>query len=306
MLDEAALVEEIERSSQPAKEDLHLELHMRVDRRFGIPREVGLRWFEAARYGDLKTIRALVESAEKQTAATNPNPNQNLLVTPLLRLLHYNGQATSYGFVGSIALHWAVANGDAAMAKYLLSKGSAVNCQNNGGSTLLHSACANGQTAMVQLLLSFGASPQIVDCCAQTPADVVPLERRKDILPLLSSALLSKQLAEVPSSSWSVQDMKTVVRLVLGQEATKINERGELVSTVERILNQAKQQIGKTLAADLFAKKLHERVLLDHARRAEAGELDEGEVTNAEARHSRTGITNKPPSSTRLLFASTP
>eukprot|EP00757_Euglenozoa_sp_SAG-D1_P018417 gene18417-5903_t len=56
----------------------------------GIPRQVGRAWFDAARSGDLSTIRKLLKH------------NKNFI--------HFNGKGCTYGFMGSTALHWACAN----------------------------------------------------------------------------------------------------------------------------------------------------------------------------------------------------
>ena len=51
------------------------------------------RWLDAARYGKLHTMKALMNARSKDKAA----------------LVAYSGQGTSYGLMGHTALHWAAA-----------------------------------------------------------------------------------------------------------------------------------------------------------------------------------------------------
>ena len=163
-----------------------LAVRCTVDPAFGLSRADGLAWMDAARYGDMAALRRIarrvvVPSAAAATAATPPNSHStggvdSAASSPFWRLAHYNGQGTSYGFVGSVALHWAAANGDVAMCEMLLSAPffSSVNVQNLGGSTPLHSACSNGRFGTALLLLRHGANPTLVDVCGDCPIDVVP------------------------------------------------------------------------------------------------------------------------------------
>jgi tetratricopeptide (TPR) repeat protein len=176
-----------------------LELRLKVDRAFGISRATGMEWFEAVRFGDAGAVKRLLREAGARDAArpkplASEHPQQarpgTLESSMVERLVNYNGQATSYGFVGSTALHWACANGDQTIAEMLLAAGASVNAQNFGGSTALHSACANGQPEMVALLLRFGANPSIVDCCGDRPLDVaspdLPASERRRVAALLT------------------------------------------------------------------------------------------------------------------------
>ena len=192
-------------------ENTTLELRCRIDRAFGISRDVGKRWFDAARGGDLRTMKMLLETVQDSADGS-------------WRLAHYNGQGTSYGFVGSIALHWACAAGDVAMAELLLELGSGVNCQNFGGSTPLHSAVANVQPRTTLLLLSRGANLSITDCCGDSPLDIseqrealAQTSREKMSISEVRRALLAYQLslsmAEQDEQKWSNDNIRTLVEI---------------------------------------------------------------------------------------------
>lgn len=206
-----------------------VELHSRMDRAFGISREVGKRWMDAAREGNLKAMREIAKTVE-----------ENGGTDAVWRLVHYNGQSTSYGFVGAIALHWASANGDVEMSQFLIRKGSSVNCQNNGGSTPLHSACSNGQLSTARLLLMSGANIQISDCCGDTPANVIRPDdpSTRTLHSLLLGACLAERLQQCPPQSWSVRDMKDLIE-ALNHGATKnVLDKETLVQMCAAALKQ--------------------------------------------------------------------
>jgi len=130
---------------------------------YKISRDVMLAWFDAARSGDLKTMKQLYKNVAADLSDSN---NHHPLV-------HATGEGTSYGFVGSTVLHWAAANGDIPMMNKLFEWGASPNAQNKGGSTPLHSACSNLRVDSASLLLQKGANPDITDCCNDTPSDVL-------------------------------------------------------------------------------------------------------------------------------------
>ncbi|XP_077403570.1 receptor-interacting serine/threonine-protein kinase 4 [Vanacampus margaritifer] len=59
------------------------------------------------------------------------------------------------------ALHWAAQNGDEAMARLLLDRGSAINETDGQGRTPAHVACQHGQENVVRVLLSRGADVRV-------------------------------------------------------------------------------------------------------------------------------------------------
>jgi tetratricopeptide (TPR) repeat protein len=198
-----------------------LAVRCRIDRRFGISREVGQQWFDAARYGDMKVVRRLLrdgQAAAEQGVAAALGGGGKQPRRPrrgdALALVHYNGQSTTYGFVGSTALHWACANGDVPMATLLLQHGAAPNAPNHGGSTPLHSACGHGRSEMVALLLGNGATPSVVDCCGDTPADVIApgdMSEARQIVSLLTAHNVAAALVGSAPAAWRPADMKAVL-----------------------------------------------------------------------------------------------
>ena len=177
----------------------------------------GKEWFDAARSRDLRTVKRLYRSL-------GPDP------TVQWRLLHYDGQGTSYGFVGSTVLHWAAANNDEAMMTFLLASGISVNVQNLGGSTALHSAVANGSQRAVVLLLQNGANVHLADCCGDTPIDLMeqfatrcadPNEATAARAMLLAYTAMLRLIDQAASpSNWTLQDL-SAVRNALHVEPSK-------------------------------------------------------------------------------------
>ena len=70
---------------------------------------------------------------------------------------------------GKTLLLAAASNGDTALVKYLLYKGSPINTQKNNGYTALHEAALNGDTKTVALLLSLEANFELSSNSGETP-----------------------------------------------------------------------------------------------------------------------------------------
>ena len=261
---------------------------------YGVSRDATLAWFDAARAGRLRVMRQLhsnleaASTAASTAAAASGSPPTR---QPVL-LVHVTGEGTSYGFVGSSALHWAAANGDAAMLRQLLDWGAAPNAQNKGGSTALHSACAHLRLETASLLLQHGANPDIADCCNDTPADVLnqmtslPSSSRSiraSILELLKVQSLamrmiaatrsrggsSSQATQVgggnasrasasASASWDAASMR---KLVVGcgvfpsEDACPV-DRGELVVACRVALAHFERQLGAASTSDSAFERL--------------------------------------------------
>lgn len=139
---------------------------------YKVSRDLMLLWFDSARAGDLKTMKQLYKNVTSKSIETQKKQHP---------LVHATGEGTSYGFVGSTALHWAAANGDMTMMNKLFEWGASPNAQNKGGSTPLHSACSNLRSDSASLLLQRGANPDLTDCCNETPADVLQNRLRIEI-----------------------------------------------------------------------------------------------------------------------------
>jgi tetratricopeptide (TPR) repeat protein len=262
-----------------------LDLRCRIDRAFGISREVGKAWFDAARSGDLRTMKALLSSVGDGDAAW--------------RLAHYNGQGTSYGFVGSIALHWASAVGDVAMAEFLLRLGSSVNCQNFGGSTPLHSAVGNLQPRTTIFLLSHGASVSIVDCCGDTPVDIITnmdsskvcskqsQAARTEIQRALLAFQMSIEMASVPEAKWSNDQLRALLeaesRAISGKSLEPkalsidrevcVKECRRIIASVQHAVSQAEEagDRARTFLSSIRSREVERQRLLaeKHAAREE-------------------------------------
>lgn len=155
-----------------------------------LPREVGKRWLDAAKAGDLgqlqETLRAQIED-NRRDATT---------------VLGSQGKGTSYSFTGNTALHWASAKGHLDCVAWLLADGSKaglelVSCTNHSGATPLHSAAANGQAAAAMLLLEAGADPALQDDCDETPLEVRTHVQQPVDLAIISQVYVASRGARV-------------------------------------------------------------------------------------------------------------
>eukprot|EP01062_Namystynia_karyoxenos_P074129 TRINITY_DN70980_c0_g1_i1.p1 TRINITY_DN70980_c0_g1~~TRINITY_DN70980_c0_g1_i1.p1 ORF type:complete len:513 (+),score=170.85 TRINITY_DN70980_c0_g1_i1:91-1539(+) len=182
----------------------------------GVGREVGKRWFDSARYGDFVTMQDLL---------------------PLnAHLIHYRGQGTSYGFIGSTALHWAAARGNLKMMRWLLDKGADPSAQNYGGSTPLHSASSNGQVPALELLLAHGANTTLADCCGDLCEEVAAPDKAAAVRAAVGRWRVGERLRKLPREQWKARDMKEALRAA-GVDIRGITERSELVEQVQKLLD---------------------------------------------------------------------
>eukprot|EP01059_Diplonema_ambulator_P027200 TRINITY_DN4500_c0_g1_i4.p2 TRINITY_DN4500_c0_g1~~TRINITY_DN4500_c0_g1_i4.p2 ORF type:complete len:414 (+),score=118.90 TRINITY_DN4500_c0_g1_i4:86-1327(+) len=181
----------------------------------GIDREVGKRWFEAVRSGDLVTLKDLLE------------------ICPAL--LHYHGAGITYGFVGSTALHWAAACDHDKVLIWLIQQGANIDAQNNGGSTALHSACSNNSPKALKILLQAGCNASLADCCGDLPQDVLPQDAQH-LASMLRGYKIEAKLRSTPTEQWSVADMKEALRLAK-VSTLGMSEKSELVNAVTNLLS---------------------------------------------------------------------
>jgi tetratricopeptide (TPR) repeat protein len=265
---------------------------------YKISRDIMLTWFDSARSGDLKTMKQLYKNLGSQKSSS---------------LIHATGEGTSYGFVGSTALHWAAANGDLPMMKQLFEWGASPNAQNKGGSTPLHSACSNLRMESVSLLIQKGGNPDISDCCNDTPLDVL-LNRqeieseeffgnrkqqqkqqqqtqmsaiREKIMYMLQTQSLAMKMLQnqKQTNSWKVGDMK---KLAVGcglykREEECPMEREELVKVCEMALGHFELQLDLAARSDSafeklraeFEQKLQQKLLKLEAKQTRRNNDDE-------------------------------
>ncbi|GLI65651.1 hypothetical protein VaNZ11_009251 [Volvox africanus] len=117
-------------------------------------REEGKGWLEAARRGDLKALRRMLTG----------NP----------RLLGYQGQGTNFAFTMHSALHWAVAKGHTAVARWLLQQGADPDMPNAAGATPLHAAARQRSDDCARLLvLEASAKMAVPDSFGETARDIL-------------------------------------------------------------------------------------------------------------------------------------
>ncbi|GLC33342.1 hypothetical protein PLESTB_000343900 [Pleodorina starrii] len=117
-------------------------------------REEGKAWLAAARRGDLAALQRML--------ADNP------------RLLGYQGQGTNFAFTLHTALHWAVAKGHAAAARWLLQQGADPDLPNAAGATPLHAAASQKADDCARLLaLEAAAKMGVPDSLGETVRDIL-------------------------------------------------------------------------------------------------------------------------------------
>jgi tetratricopeptide (TPR) repeat protein len=255
---------------------MDIEVRCKVDRCFGIDRAQGKLWLESARQGDLATLRSIVES--RRLAESDA----------VWRLMHYDGQGTSFGFVGNTALHFTCANGDMAGTQLLVELGASVNCQNNGGSTPLHAAIGHGCVEIVEYLLRRGANSHVMDCCGDSPDDVVEMLPSRGIsaasVRRIANALALQRNLEAmsarPVSAWDAAGLKAAgSALGLGH----IVERNELVSAIQEVLDVARASKQTCISNDENAFRFLEQAKRRYAQRMQKARENSDDEDNATA-----------------------
>lgn len=220
-----------------------VDLKKRLYVELGFSREIGLRWITAAREGDMRTIRDLANSFEGQSSSS------------LFKLLHYDGHSTTAGFVGNTALHWACANGDSTMVQFLLEKGAAVNSQNNGLSTPLHTSCANNHPHIANLLLRAGASSSLVDCCGDTPSEVIPFGAGSGLSEMIEVSELVRSGAV---DQWPAREVERVAAL-FGFQGSLPDQRSKCAQLVAAAAEAQRQAAARSDEAMVFLTKIRSR-----------------------------------------------
>jgi uncharacterized protein len=136
---------------------------------------------EAAAYGDLVRVRALIEAEPELTDRVSPDGHLPLglacffLNAEVVNYLVEKGtdvNAASQNSQRVTPLHAAAASQSVSIARSLLEHGADANARQNSGFTALHSAAQNGQLQMIQLLLEHGGQPALKADNGKTPFDV--------------------------------------------------------------------------------------------------------------------------------------
>ena len=180
-----------------------------------VDRDIGKRWFDAVRSSDFITMKDLLPICDD--------------------LISYRGTGTSYGFIGSTAVHWAAARGSLPILTWLAENGANLDTQNNGGSAPLHSAASNGQIQTLTFLLRHGANSALVDCCGDTPEEVAQPGLEVEIGKVIRMTGIELTLRKTSPSQWTVAQMKQALKYA-NINTSQFTEKSEIVAAVEELI----------------------------------------------------------------------
>ena len=187
-----------------------------------IDKEVGRRWLDAARSGDVRTLAALLDSEP--------------------RLLYYWGSGTNYGFSGHSALHWAAAKGHAEAVQALLRAGAHPDVPNHGGGRPLHAAAANGQTQCARLLLLFGgACASLRNGLGETPRELAVQNGHMETACAIEAAARAAELRDLLSAD-ALEFRGAAVRAAQaalaasGRDLRELTERADLFAAAKQLV----------------------------------------------------------------------
>jgi ankyrin repeat protein len=159
-----------------------------------LPRDEDLSVFEAAAFGRIDRLAAILDDDPSQASAFSLDGFTALHLAVFAeeleaaRLLIERGADVSVRSTSEVArvppLGTAAFVRSASLAALLLGGGADVDGQGEGGFTALHTAAANGDEPLVRLLLEHGADPTIPNAAGKRP---VELARDATIRALLAS-----------------------------------------------------------------------------------------------------------------------
>jgi ankyrin repeat protein len=145
-------------------------------------RDGELSVYEAAAFGRLERLRALIEKDPSQATALSGDGFTALHLAifggqeEAARLLLEHGADPNVLSANEVVrvppLGTAAFVRSVPLARLLLDKGAEVNGRGEGGFTALHSAVQNGDTELEQLLLERGADPSLATDDGRRPADL--------------------------------------------------------------------------------------------------------------------------------------
>ncbi|MGH2451746.1 MAG: ankyrin repeat domain-containing protein [Candidatus Limnocylindria bacterium] len=158
--------------------------------------------FEAAAYGDLARLRALVEGDPALANAVAPDGFSPLGLAAFFRheacvayLLERGADpsAASRNEMRVTPLHSAVAVGHAGIARALIEAGAAVGARQRHGWTPLHGAADSGDLETVRLLLERGADPSATHDGGKTALDVAREKGHAGVAALLEERRVRRE-----------------------------------------------------------------------------------------------------------------
>ena len=183
----------------------------------------GRMWMNAAKSGDLGTLKALLGES--------------------LHFLRYRGTRTNFSFTGNTAVHWCAAKGHCEALRWLLTEGGDPNAPNNAGSTPVHSAAVNGQFATAEILLfEFSGDAAVADELGDAPRELVVARGEawaEEMSKFLDLSLHVRRLRAVSKENWSLKSARTALSFA-GKDVHYV-EKSDLVKAAEDLLSSLPQ-----------------------------------------------------------------
>ena len=192
----------------------------------------------SAAYGNLDMVRFLLSKG----ALVNPSASGKETSTPplhmaarggnreIMELLAENGaQIDAVDQDGKTALHWAVQDGKADLAKQLLKMGSPVDVkEKTAGRTVLHTAAIKGYTDIAEMLLARNAGKDAQDKSGKCPADYASYYGYESLGRLLSGKRSSGQSVTSSQLAAKLPEKEAVV-WYLGHSGWAIKTKSRLL-----------------------------------------------------------------------------
>ncbi len=146
----------------------------------------------AIEHGDLKTVKALMDSGIVGLSVRDPNGNEPLHAAAEQKdpeviqfLIKHGAYLETKNDQGQTPLHLACQHGHTEVAKLFMDLGLDVCLNDKNADTPLHTACFHGRTDLVRLLLEKGADVNAVDGHGYTPLHAACAHGRTAIIRLL-------------------------------------------------------------------------------------------------------------------------
>jgi uncharacterized protein len=157
-----------------------------------LPADEELSVFDAAAFGRIERLRAILDNDPSEAAAFSEDGFTALHLAifggseEAVELLIERGADVDVRSTGAIAqvpaLGTAAFVRSPSLARLLLDAGADVNGREEGGFTALHAAAANGDEDLVTLLLDRGADPDAVNREGKRPIDLAANDQIRSLL----------------------------------------------------------------------------------------------------------------------------